>query len=85
MLAPLDDETIFKRAFTDKTVFTHFVKDVVGIEVEVDKIETEKKFEPKGQIAVSFDIFAESVDKRVVIEIQRIDYDYNFDRFLHSK
>jgi predicted transposase/invertase (TIGR01784 family) len=29
------------------------------------------------------DIFAESVDHRVIIEIQRVDYDYNFDRFLH--
>jgi hypothetical protein len=29
------------------------------------------------------DIFAESIDHRVIIEIQRIDYDYNFDRFLH--
>ncbi|TAE01660.1 MAG: hypothetical protein EAZ97_03130 [Bacteroidetes bacterium] len=29
-----------------------------------------------------YDIFAESKDKRVVVEIQKVDYDYNFDRFL---
>jgi len=84
MLAPLDNGTIFKTAFTDKTVFKQFVKDILGIDIEVDKIETEKKFEPKiGNIDITLDIFAESTDHRVIIEIQRIDYDYNFDRFLH--
>ncbi len=84
MLAPLDNGTIFKTAFTDKVVFTRFVKDILGIDIEVDKIETEKKFEPKiGNIDFTLDIFAESIDHRVIIEIQRIDYDYNFDRFLH--
>jgi predicted transposase/invertase (TIGR01784 family) len=84
MLAPLDNETIFKTAFTDKTVFKQFVKDILGIAIEVDKIETEKKFSPKiGNIDITLDIFAESTDHRVIIEIQRIDYDYNFDRFLH--
>lgn len=37
MLAPLDNETILKKAFTDKTVFKAFVRDILGI--EVDKIE----------------------------------------------
>ncbi|NIM10706.1 MAG: hypothetical protein GTO45_01865 [Candidatus Aminicenantes bacterium] len=84
MLAPLDNGTIFKTAFTDKTVFTAFVKDILGEKIEVDKIETEKKFELKvGNIDIIFDIFAESTDRRVIIEIQRIDYDNNFDRFLH--
>ncbi len=84
MLAPLDNETIFKLAFTDKQVFKAFVKDILDIDIEVDKIETGKKFEPKvGNIALSYDIFAQSTDRRVIIEIQRIDYDYNFDRFLH--
>ncbi|HLP48366.1 MAG TPA: hypothetical protein VK469_20670, partial [Candidatus Kapabacteria bacterium] len=64
--------------------FTRFVKDILGIDFVVGRIETEKKFEPKsGDIAISYDIFAESVDHRVVVEIQRVDYDYNFDRFLH--
>jgi len=84
MLAPLDNETIFKQAFTDKIVFKSFVKDIVGIDIEVDKIETEKKFDPKvGYIDFSYDIFAESTDHRAIIEIQRVDYDYNLDRFLH--
>jgi len=84
MLAPLDNEVFFKKAFTDKIVFTQFIKDIFGVEVSVDKIETEKRFEPKaGNIDFKLDIFAETTDKRFIIEIQRIDYDYNFDRFLH--
>jgi len=84
MLARLDNEVFFKKAFTDKTVFKAFVKDIVGIEVEPDKIETEKAFEPKiGSINFKYDIFAEDTKKRVVIEIQRVEYDSNFDRFLH--
>jgi hypothetical protein len=56
----------------------------LGIEVEVETIETEKQFNPKvGNIDFKLDIFAETIDKRFVIEIQRIEYDYNFDRFLH--
>jgi predicted transposase/invertase (TIGR01784 family) len=85
MLAPLDNETVFKAAFSDKEVFVRFVKDIAGIDIEVDKIETEKKFQLKaGDIDIALDIFAESTDHRVIVEIQHIDYDYNFDRFLHS-
>jgi hypothetical protein len=82
-LGRLDNEVIFKKAFTNKVVFKAFVKDVLNIDIEVDKIETEKKFEPKiGFIDFELDIYAESVDKRVCIEIQRVEYDHHFDRFL---
>jgi len=84
MLAPLDNETIFKRAFTDKIVFQQFVKDIFNIEITVNKIETEKKFEPKiGHIDFKIDVYAETIDHRFIVEIQKIDYDYNFSRFLH--
>jgi hypothetical protein len=84
MLGNLDNEVIFKKAFTDKTVFKAFVRDILGIEIEVDKIETEKKFDPKiGYVDFELDIFAESIDKRICIEIQRVEYDHHFDRFLH--
>jgi len=83
MLAPLDNEAIFKKAFTDKVVFEQFVKDLFGVDIEVGKIETEKQFEPPiGNINFRLDIYAETEDHRFVIEIQRINYDYNFDRFL---
>ncbi|MCU0392388.1 MAG: PD-(D/E)XK nuclease family transposase [Thermoflexibacter sp.] len=84
ILARLDNEVFFKKAFTDEIVFKAFVKDIIGIEVEPTKIETEKAFQPKlGSIAFKYDIFAEDVKRRIVIEIQKVDYDHNFDRFLH--
>ena len=84
MLGNLDNEVIFQKAFANKIVFKAFVKDVLGIDIEVGKIETEKKFSPKvGYIDFELDIFAESVDKRVAVEIQRVEYDHHFDRFLH--
>ena len=84
MLAPLDNGTIFKKAFTNKIVFEQFVKDIFDEDVSVNKIETEKSFSPKpGNIDFKLDIYAETIDNRFIIEIQRIDYDYNFDRFLH--
>jgi PD-(D/E)XK nuclease family transposase len=89
MIGNLDNEVIFKKAFTNKIVFKAFVRDILGLEVEIDKIETEKKFEPKiGYVdfdsnGCRIDIFAETIDKRIVIEIQRIEYDAHFDRFLH--
>ncbi len=84
MLGNLDNEVIFKKAFTDRTVFKAFVRDILGIEMEVDTIETEKKVTPKvGYIDFELDIFAQSVDKRVCVEIQRVEYDHHFDRFLY--
>jgi len=86
MLGNLDNEVIFKKAFTDKTVFAAFVRDVLGLELSADEfeIETEKKFEPRiGYIDFELDIFAETLDRRLCVEIQRIEYDHHFDRFLH--
>ena len=84
MLGGLDNEVIFKKAFTDKIVFEAFVKDILGLEITVGVIETEKKFSPPiGYIDFELDIFAETLDKRTVIELQRAQYDYNFDRFMH--
>jgi PD-(D/E)XK nuclease family transposase len=84
MLGSLDNEVIFKKAFRDKFVFEHFVKDILNLDVEIGTIETEKRFTPAvGNIDFKLDIFAETTDKRIVIELQRAQYDYNFDRFLH--
>jgi hypothetical protein len=42
MLANLDNEVHFKQVFTDVEVFCAFVKDVLNITIEIDKVETEK-------------------------------------------
>jgi hypothetical protein len=84
MLSNLDNEVVFKKAFTDKIVFQCFVKDVLGLTIQVSKIETEKRFFPKiGNIDFELDIYAETVDKRICIELQKVQYDYTHDRFLH--
>jgi hypothetical protein len=83
-LANLDNEVFFKKVFTDPDVFRAFVKDITGVDIVDAKIETEKQLERKvAAINFKLDIYAESPDKRIVIEIQRVDYDYSFDRFMH--
>lgn len=86
LLAKLDNEVIFKKAFGDPDVFQAFVKDITGVEMDMSqtKIETEKRFSPKvGNIDFKLDIFAQDITDRIVVEIQRVEYDYHFDRFLH--
>ena len=80
----LDNEVYFKKAFTDPVVFRAFVKDILGIEVDPPLIETEKSFSPRvGDVAFKYDIFADDPVNRVIVEIQKVEYDHNFDRFLH--
>ncbi len=84
MLAPLDNEVVFKKAFTEREVLIALVKDIVGIDFNPGKIETEKQFlKNPGNIDQRYDVYAESVDHRVVVELQRVEYDYHFDRFLY--
>lgn len=82
-LISLDNQVTFKRSFSDKLVLETFVEDVIGQPFEAGLIETEKEFDPPvGSVKVRFDIFAESADKRVILELQRVRYDSNFHRFL---
>jgi hypothetical protein len=83
-LAPLSNEVVFKKAFSDKEVLSAFVKDAAGVDFVPDTIETEHRFNPPvGGIDIRYDIFAQSEDGRVVVELQRIRYDSHFDRFLN--
>ena len=83
-LAPLNNGTIFKKLFQDKEVLQAFVKDLIGIEIEPEEIEVEKRFAPAiGNIDIAFDIFADDPKHRLIVEMQRIKYDYHADRFLH--
>ena len=84
MLANLDNEVHFKHVFTDVEVFSAFAKDVLGIELNIDKVETEKVLPSKiSAIKFRMDLFAEDKDNRTVVEIQKVDYDYSYDRFAH--
>ncbi len=84
MLANLDNEVHFKHVFTDVEIFSAFAKDVLGIELNIDKVETEKVLPSKvSAIKFRMDLFAEDHDKRTIVEIQKVDYDYSYDRFAH--
>ena len=45
-VASLRYGVIFKKAFCDVDVFKGFVRDILGINIEIDKVETEKEFKP---------------------------------------
>ena len=84
MLANLDNEVHFKKVFTDVEVFTAFVKDILGIDVHISKVETEKVLLHKASaIKFKMDLFAEDKETRTIVEIQKVDYDYTYDRFSH--
>ena len=83
-VASLRYGVIFKKAFCDPIVFKAFVKDMLNIEVEIDKVETEKSFEPIiGRVDSRFDLFAEDFKNRLVVDIQHNRYSDHYDRFLH--
>lgn len=84
MLANLDNEVHFKNVFADPEIFKAFAKDVIGIDIDIDQVETEKVL-PNKVSAIKFrmDLFAEDAANRTVVEIQKVDYDYSYDRFAH--
>ncbi len=83
-VAPLRYEVIFKKAFCQPEVFTAFVKDFTGVDLEIDRVETEKRLDPPiGQIDSRFDLFAEDRKNRVIVDIQHVRFPDHYDRFLH--
>ena len=83
-VAPLRYDVIFKKAFCDGDIFTAFVKDALGVTIEIDKVETEKSFSPPiGRVASRFDLFAEDKKNRIIVDIQHERYPDHYDAFLH--
>jgi hypothetical protein len=83
-VAPLRYDVIFKKAFCDPEIFTAFVHDTVGIQIEINKVETEKSFQPSiGRVASRFDLFAEDLKNRVIVDIQHVRYPDHYDAFLY--
>jgi hypothetical protein len=59
-VASLRYGVIFKKAFSRPDIFKAFVKDILGIELQIDHVETEKSFESAiGSVDSRFDLFAE--------------------------
>jgi hypothetical protein len=83
-VASLRYGVIFKKVFSKPHIFTAFVKDILGLDIEIDKVETEKSFSPiVGNVDSRFDLFAEDKKNRVIIDIQHRRYPDHYDRFLH--
>jgi len=83
-VASLQYGVIFKKAFSDVDVFKGFVRDILGITLEITKVETEKEFKPTiGHVNVKFDLYAEDTKNHIVVEIQHDRNDDHYDRFLH--
>jgi predicted transposase/invertase (TIGR01784 family) len=83
-VASLHYGVIFKKAFSQPDIFKAFVKDFIGIELNIDKVEMEKSFPiPIGNVDIRFDLFAQDKENRVIVDIQHVRYGDHYDRFLH--
>jgi hypothetical protein len=83
-VASLQYGVIFKKAFCDVEVFKGFVKAVLGIDLEIDTVETEKSFDSViGNVDLRFDLYAQDTKNRVVVDIQHKKNSDHYDRFLH--
>ena len=83
-VASLQYGVIFKKAFCRPRVFKAIVRDVFGVDLEIDKVETEKQFSPPiGKVDCRFDLFAEDKKNRVVVDIQHVRYRDHYDAYLH--
>jgi hypothetical protein len=51
-VVPLSYDVIFKKAFSVPEIFTAFVRDFVGIELEIDSVEKDKVYDsPIGNVS----------------------------------
>ena len=70
---PLKYGPMFKRVFSQPNVFNQFAKDILGIDLNVSKVHTEYEYpEPVGFVRSRYDLFAEDVEQRIIVEIQHI-------------
>lgn len=83
-VASLRYGVIFKKAFSQPDIFTAFVKDILGIDLIIDHVETEKSFSsPIGSVNNHFDLFAEDKVNPIIVDIQHRRYPDHYQRFLH--
>ncbi|MBI1922723.1 PD-(D/E)XK nuclease family transposase [Candidatus Poribacteria bacterium] len=83
-VVPLRYDTAFKKAFSQPAIFCQFVHDVLGIDLQIEKVYRGYKYlKPVGQVDIEYDLFAEDEKARIVVEIQHIKERDFFDRFLY--
>ncbi len=83
-VVPLKYGAAFKRLFSQPDVFSRFAQDVLGMELQFDKVHTEYEYpEQIGFVRSRYDLFAEDTERRVIVEIQHVKEQDFFDRFLY--
>jgi len=84
-VASLRYEVIFKKAFTDIEIFKAFVKDFTGLELDIDLVETDKRFDILvGQTRSRYALFAQDKQSRTIVDIQHVHYFEGYKRFLYN-
>jgi len=75
---------VFKRVFSQLEVFQRFTSAVLGIPIKVDQVHTEYEYpKPVGFVRNRYDLFAEDIKQRIIVEIQQVKEEDFFDRFLY--
>jgi hypothetical protein len=83
-VVPLGYGTAFKKAFSDPLVFDALIQAAIGIDFHTEHVEQEYSFkEPVARVNISYDLFAEDIGRRAIVELQHIREDESYDRFLY--
>ena len=83
-VASLRFDVIFKKAFSQPDVFRQFVHDVLGISIQVDTVIQAYRYpEQFGYVDIEYDLFAEDLENRIIVEIQHVQEVDFFDRFMY--
>lgn len=91
-VASLQHDVVFKKAFGDPEIFTAFVRDVVGVQIAIDKVEIKQSFQLPSEfvpahVGASGDagqaLFAKDGKNRVIVNLQHARQLERYDTFLH--
>ena len=83
-VASLRFDVIFKKAFSQPDVFRQFVYDVLGVSIQVDTVIQAYRYpEQFGYVDIEYDLFAEDLENRIIVEIQHVQEVDFFDRFMY--
>lgn len=81
---PLRYDAVFKKAFSQVEVFGAFVKDVLGIELDIEKVERSYRYrKPVNLVDIEYDLLGEDSKTRTIVEIQHVKVMDFYDRFLY--
>ena len=83
-VVPLFYGTAFKKAFSDPMAFSTLVKGALDIDFHPERIEQEHSFRPAAaHVNVAYELFAEDIEQRTIVELQHVRDDESYDRFLY--